>query len=162
MAVSTADLYDAHGERLQVLELPLLDLGARAAFSGRIRTVKAYEDNSKVKATLAEPGEGGVLVVDGAGSRRFALLGDAIAASAVQQGWAGVVIFGCVRDAAVLAGMPVGIRALGTTPRKTVKRGEGLVDVPVAFGGVRFHPGAWLYADRDGVVVADEALPAPS
>ena len=159
MSFATADLFDAYGDELQVLELGLMDFGGRSRFSGAIATVKAYEDNSQVRETLATPGQGRVLVVDGAGSRRFALLGDRLAELALEQSWSGVVVYGCVRDAAALGQMALGVRALGTSPRKTAKLGSGLTDVRVVFGGVRFEPGAWLYADEDGVVVAPRQLP---
>ncbi len=156
--ISTADLYDQHGPELEVLDLPLANLGGRPRFSGPIATAQVFEDNSHVKTMLAEPGAGRVLVIDGAGSLRFALVGDQIARRAVEQGWAGVVVFGAVRDAAVLKTLDLGVRALGTSPRRTEKRGQGLIDVPIRFGGARFSPGAWLYADEDGVVVAPRDL----
>lgn len=154
MQISTADLYDTLGAQLQVLELPLESLGGHPAFFGVIATAKAFEDNSKVRAMLSQPGEGRVLVVDGGGSRRFALVGDRIAQLAIDHGWAGIVVHGCVRDAAILKTMPLGILALGRSPRKTTKRDSGLTEVPVHFGGVSFEPGHWLAADEDGVVVA--------
>ena len=157
-APATADLYDAHGDRLQVAESAFRSFGARVAFHGPVATVKCHEDNSHVKAALAEPGHGRVLVVDGGGSRRRALVGDQIAASAVANGWAGVVVWGCIRDSAVVAGLDLGCLALGTVPAKTEKRGEGQRDVPVSFAGVRFEPGAHVYVDADGLVVAPEAL----
>jgi regulator of ribonuclease activity A len=127
--------------------------GGRAAFSGPIRTVRCFEDNALVKQALSEPGEGAVLVVDGGGSLRRSLLGDNLAADAVKNGWAGVVVFGAVRDTAELADMDIGIKALGTCPMRTLKRGEGLRDAPVAFGGVVFVPGDILHADADGLAV---------
>lgn len=156
--MSVADLCDEHEQTAEVCELQFRDLGGRRAFSGRIRTVRCHEDNSLVKATLAEPGDGCVLVVDGGGSLHRALVGDMLAASGVENGWAGIVVNGAVRDAAVLATLDIGIKALGTNPMRSVKRGEGIVDTPVAFGGVVFVPGDQLHADEDGVVVlpADE------
>jgi len=151
--LSVADLCDQNEETAEVCLVQFRDYGARRAFSGPIRTVRCYEDNSLVKATLSEPGYGRVLVVDGAGSLRRALLGDMLAADAVRNGWAGVVVFGAVRDTPVLAGMDLGVKALGSNPMRSVKRGEGVVDTPVAFGGVVFVPGDMLYADGDGVVV---------
>jgi regulator of ribonuclease activity A len=123
-------------------------------FHGPVRTIKALEDNALIKQVLAEPGKGAVLVVDGGGSLRTALLGDLIAASAAASGWAGVIIFGAVRDTAALAGIELGIKALGTNPRKSAKRATGKVDVPVTFGGATFAPGSWVYCDDDGVVVS--------
>lgn len=150
---SVADLCDEHEESVDVCEVQFRDFGGAKAFSGPIRTVRCYEDNSLVKALLGQPGEGGVLVVDGGGSLRRALVGDMLATDAVKNGWAGIVVFGAVRDSVVLAGLGIGIKALGTTPMRGIKRGEGVVDTPVAFGGVVFVPGDLLHADPDGVAV---------
>lgn len=149
---TTCDLYDAD-ESLQSLSLQLLNLGGRARFTGPIRTIRCHRDNGLVKQLLNSPGSGAVLVVDGAGSLDSALLGDMIAASAIENGWAGVVIHGAVRDREQLAEMDLGVRALGSNPRKSVKDGQGEVDVPVQFGGVTFVPGATLWSDADGVLV---------
>ncbi|HEX5379447.1 MAG TPA: ribonuclease E activity regulator RraA [Phenylobacterium sp.] len=153
MTTSVADLCDEHEDEIEVCVAPFRDFGGRIAFSGPIRTVRCFEDNSLVKATLAEPGEGSVLVVDGGGSLRRALVGDMLAADAVKNGWAGIVVNGAVRDTAVLASLEVGVKALGSIPMRSVKRGEGVVDTPVAFGGVVFVPGDILHADEDGVAV---------
>jgi len=150
---STADLYDVHGDSLQSLPLQLRSFGGRARFEGPIRTVRCFQDNALLKSVLSSPGDGAVLVVDGAGSYDTALMGDMIAQLAVDNGWAGVVIHGCVRDSAMIATMPLGVKALGTNPRKSGKEGTGEVDVDVVFGGVRFRPGARLHADEDGVLV---------
>ncbi|WP_300574727.1 ribonuclease E activity regulator RraA [Phenylobacterium sp.] len=150
---SVADLCDENEGAAQVLRLQMRDLGGRKAFSGPIRTVACHEDNSKVKAILATPGNGAVLVVDGGGSLNCALVGDMIAQSAVDHGWAGVVVNGAVRDAAVLATLDLGVKALGTMPLRSVRRDQGEIDVVVAFGGVIFTPGAQLFADEDGVIV---------
>lgn len=150
---STADLYDEHGDALQSLPLQLRSFGGRTRFEGPIRTVRCFQDNALVKQVLQGPGAGAVLVVDGAGSLETAMMGDLIAQSAVDAGWAGVVIHGCVRDSAALARMPLGVRALGTNPRKSAKVGAGEIDVPVEFGGVVFRPDARLYADEDGILV---------
>jgi regulator of ribonuclease activity A len=158
MTFKTADLYDQHGDSLRVCEPIFRDFGGLARFYGPIVTVKCFEDNSMVKSTLAEPGAGRVLVVDAGGSRRCAMLGDLIAASAVEQGWAGVVLFGCVRDTVEIGQMPLGIKALASLPRKSERRGEGQRDIPVAFAGVRFAPGDHIYCDEDGILVADRAL----
>ncbi len=148
-----ADLCDAHEDVIEVCHVPFRDFGGRTAFAGPIRTVRCFEDNALVKEALSEPGRGAVLVVDGGGSLRRSLLGDSLAADAVKNGWAGVVVFGAVRDAAQLARIKLGIKALGTCPMRTVKRGEGLRDAPVAFGGVVFVPGDLLHADADGLAV---------
>ncbi len=150
---ATADLVDEHGERLRVCDTQFRALGGRRAFGGRVRTVSCYQDNGLVKELLNSPGAGCVLVVDGRGSLHTALTGDLIAAAAVDNGWAGLVINGAVRDSAVLAGLDLGVKALGTNPRKSSKAGVGAVDVPVGFGGITFHPGDTLYADDDGVVL---------
>ncbi len=152
-ALTVADLCDAHEDEIEVCLLPLRDFGGRKAFSGPIRTVRCHEDNVLVKATLAEPGEGCVLVVDGGGSLRRALVGDVLGASAVENGWAGIVINGAVRDTAVLATLDIGIKALGSVPMRGPKLGDGVVDTPVAFGGMVFVPGDLLHADEDGVAV---------
>jgi regulator of ribonuclease activity A len=153
MGVSVADLCDANEDEIEVCELQFKDYGGRTAFSGPIRTVRCHEDNSLVKATLATPGEGCVLVIDGGGSLHRALVGDMLGADAVKNGWAGVVVNGAVRDTAVLGTLELGVKALGSHPMRSVKRGEGVVDTPVAFGGVVFVPGDRLYADEDGVAV---------
>ena len=150
---STSDLLDLHGGAAAVCELELHRFGGRAAFEGPISTVRCFEDNVVLKQRLSEPGDGRVLVVDGGGSRRVALMGDVVAGLAVQHGWAGVVVNGCVRDSAALAGLDVGIAALGTNPRPSGKTGAGEVDVPVTFGGITFVPGALLACDPDGIVV---------
>lgn len=158
MTFKTADLYDQHGDTLRVCEPIFRDFGGKSRFHGPIVTVKCFEDNSFVKSTLAEPGAGRVLVVDAGGSRRCAMLGDLIAASAVEQGWAGVVLFGCVRDTVEIGAMPLGVKALASLPRKSERRGEGRRDIPVTFAGVRFAPGDHIYCDEDGILVADRAL----
>ncbi len=158
MAYLTADLYDAHGDDLQVA-LPLFrDYGGRSDFHGPVVTLKLHEDNSLVRETLGEPGEGRVLVVDGGGSLRCALLGDNLARMAASNGWAGLVIHGCIRDSVEIAKLPVGVKALATNPTKSLKRGEGQRDVMVRFADVSFMPGSYLYADADGIVVALEPL----
>ncbi|WP_300267051.1 ribonuclease E activity regulator RraA [Microbacterium sp.] len=153
MTKPTADLYDEFGEDLQSLALQLRSFGARAAFDGPIRTIRCHEDNALVKATLATPGEGAVLVIDGAGSLQTALMGDMIAASAVAGGWAGVVIHGAIRDSVAINALDLGVKALGTNPRKSGKLGTGESDIDLVFGGVQFRVGAHLYSDEDGILV---------
>ncbi|GAA1135926.1 MULTISPECIES: ribonuclease E activity regulator RraA [Microbacterium] len=153
MAVATADLYDELGDGIQSLPLQLRSFGRRRAFDGPIRTVRCLEDNALVKSLLATPGDGAVLVIDGGGSLNTALMGDLIAASAVQNGWAGVVINGGIRDSVAIDGLDLGVKALGTNPRKSAKLGAGEVDVTVSFGGVEFAVGAHLYSDEDGILV---------
>jgi regulator of ribonuclease activity A len=155
---ATADLCDAHGEALQICEPVFSAYGGRHAFAGPASTVRCFEDNTRVKEAVEGPGGGRVLVVDGGGSRRRALFGGNLGAAAVKNGWAGVIIHGCIRDSAELAPMPLGIRALGTMPLRSEKRGEGERDVPVRFAGVTFRPGDWVYVDEDGVVVSHGPL----
>jgi regulator of ribonuclease activity A len=153
MEFSTADLVDEHGEALQSCDLQLRQFGGRRRFHGPIRTVACFEDNALVRQVLSEPGDGAVLVVDGGGSLHTALVGDLIAGLAQANGWAGVVVHGAVRDTEALGGLDIGIKALGSNPRKSAKLAAGQVDVPVRFGGVGFRPGEHLYSDEDGVVV---------
>ncbi|HJL16162.1 MAG TPA: ribonuclease E activity regulator RraA [Sandaracinaceae bacterium LLY-WYZ-13_1] len=157
---TTADLYDAHEGEVQVAEGRLLAFGRRTAFAGPIATVKVHEDNPLVKETLRSPGEGRVLVVDGGGSLRTALLGDKLAGFGVDHGWAGVVIWGCIRDSAEIDRLDIGVRCLATTPRRSSKHGFGERDVVVRFANIRFDPGAWLYADEDGILVSDTRIDA--
>ncbi|MCG6862456.1 MAG: ribonuclease E activity regulator RraA [Chromatiaceae bacterium] len=158
MSFKTADLFDDFGDRVQVCDPIFRDFGGNSRFFGPIATVKCFEDNSLVKNALGEPGEGRVLVVDAGGSLRCAMLGDLIAASAVRNSWRGVLMFGCVRDSADIAGMDLGVKALATNPRKSEKRGEGQRDIQVAFAGACFRPGEHIYCDEDGILVSAEAL----
>ncbi|WP_440100564.1 ribonuclease E activity regulator RraA [Streptosporangium sp. H16] len=158
MRLSTADLVDAHGSAVASCLTQFRSYGPSPRFAGPIATVRCLEDNALVKRVLATPGEGRVLVVDGAGSLRTALMGDVIAASAVSHGWSGVVVNGAVRDTAALAGLDLGVKALGSNPAKSAKGGTGELDVPVTFGEVVFTPGAWLYSDEDGILVSPAEL----
>ncbi|MFT3762370.1 MAG: ribonuclease E activity regulator RraA [Pseudoxanthomonas sp.] len=160
MPWTTPDLCDAH-PGLQVAEPLFRDFGGATAFSGRIVTIRCYEDNSRVREQVAQDGRGKVLVVDGGGSLRRSLLGDMLAELAAKNGWAGVLVNGGVRDVDALAALPLGVKALAATPMKTDKRGVGEVDVEVGFAGVRFAPGQWLYADGNGVVVSESELSLP-
>jgi regulator of ribonuclease activity A len=153
LTLSVADLCDDHEDEIEVCLTPFRDFGGRTAFSGPIRTVRCHEDNTLAKALLAEPGEGCVLVIDGGGSMRRALVGDMLAGEGARNGWAGIVVNGAVRDTLVLATLDIGVKALGSVPMRGAKRGEGVVDTPVAFGGVVFVPGDMLHADEDGVAV---------
>lgn len=153
MSIATADLYDERGDELDSLSLPLIDLGGSVAFDGPVRTVRCHRDNALVKQTLTTPGDGAVLVIDGGGSLESALVGDMIAASAVENGWAGVIVNGAIRDRVALATLPLGVKALGSNPRKSAKDGVGEVDVPVTIAGVVFAPGRHVWADADGVLV---------
>src|SRR4051812_25602999 len=158
MPLPTADLIDQHGDLLLSCETQFRQLGGRRFFHGPIRTIQTREDNALVKQLLGEPGQGAVLVVDGGGSLRTALMGDVLAALALRQGWSGVIINGAVRDTVALAQLDLGIKALGSNPRKSTKNGTGAVDVPVTFGGATFAPGNWVYSDDDGVVISPRSL----
>ncbi len=153
MPGTTPDLCDAH-PGVSVAEPLFRDFGGSPAFCGRIRTVRCLEDNSRVRDLVGQDGQGCVLVVDGGGSLRRSLLGDQLAVRAVEQGWAGLLVNGGVRDVEALALLPIGIKALAATPMKTERRDLGEADVPVSFAGVDFTPGAWLYADSNGVIVS--------
>lgn len=159
---STCDLCDTHKTdttgNFRVLPPVFPSYGGVQKFSGPISTVKCFEDNTSVKQALEEPGAGRVLVVDGAASLRRALVGGNIAAAAAKNGWAGVVVNGCVRDAAELAATPVGLRALALMPLPTLRRAEGERDVAVQIQGVWVRPGDWLYADEDGIAVSADRL----
>ncbi|MER7892215.1 ribonuclease E activity regulator RraA [Micromonospora sp. NPDC094482] len=153
MLTPTADLYDRYGDLLGSCDTQLRQFGGVRAFAGPAVTVRCFEDNALVRSIVAEPGAGRVLVVDGGGSVHTALMGDLIAAAAAENGWAGVVINGAVRDVAALATLPIGIKALGANPRKSAKSGAGERDVPVMFGNCVFSPGSEVHSDDDGVVV---------
>lgn len=162
MSFSTCDFCDAHKNddsgAFRVLPPVFRDFGGLRTFSGRVSTVKCHEDNTLVKAAVDSPGEGRVLVVDGGGSLRRALVGGNLGAAAARNGWAGVVVDGCVRDLAELSACQVGIRALAPLPLPTEKRNEGQRDVAVRIQGVWVRPGDWLYADEDGIVISDRPL----
>jgi regulator of ribonuclease activity A len=158
MSTATTDLCDLHPD-VQVCDPVFADFGARAAFHGPIATLKVFEDNGPVRALLETPGAGRVLVVDGGGSLRCALVGGLLGKLAVERGWAGLVVHGCVRDRAELALCDVGIKAIAASPRKSEKGLHGgHAERLVRFAGVTFRPGVWLYADLDGIVVSDRAL----
>jgi regulator of ribonuclease activity A len=158
MSFATTDLSDAHAD-LQVCEPLFGDFGGRLAFHGVIRTLKIFEDNALVRAELETPGKGRVLVVDGGGSMRCALVGGNLGVLGVKNGWAGIVVNGCVRDSEELAGADIGIKAIAAHPRKSEKGlHSGHAGRTVEFAGVIFREGAWLYADADGIVVAERAV----
>ncbi len=157
MPIATADLCDTYPD-MRVCEPVLRDFGGVAVFHGPVLTVTTFEDNGLFRDLFARPGEGRVLVVDGGGSLRCALFGGNLATQAAQNGWAGIVVNGCVRDVAELAAAELGVRALATCPRRPGRAGVGALNVPVGFAGVLFRPGDHLYADRDGIVVADRDL----
>jgi regulator of ribonuclease activity A len=160
MTYLTTDLCDAHEGKVRVVEPMFSSFGGKEAFYGRIATLKLFEDNSLVRKTLESPGDSRVLVIDGGGSIRRALVGDQLAALAVKNNWAGIVVYGCIRDSRAIGDMSIGVFAIDTHPMKTVKKNAGEAEIPVQFGGVDFVPGEWLYADEDGVIVSEFALHA--
>ena len=149
----TADLVDEIGPDVRSCDLQFGQYGGRSQFAGPIATVRCFQDNALLKSVLSEPGDGGVLVIDGDGSLHSALVGDLIAGLGVENGWAGLIINGAVRDVATLRKLELGIKALGTNPRKSTKTGDGQRDVAVEFGGVVFVPVEIAYSDDDGIVV---------
>ena len=157
-APATSDLCDAFPDRVIVAEPLLRDWGGASRFAGPIETLRVFEDNALLRQALESEGLGRVLVVDGGGSLRTALVGGRLARLARDNGWSGIVVNGCVRDAAELAAMPVGVKALNTSPMKSARAGRGERGVPVTFAGVTFTPGHWLYSDADGVLLAASEL----
>jgi len=154
----TTDLYDDHEDLVQTCSIQFRDFGGKVKFSGPIRTVACLDDNVLFRKMLNEPGNGGVIVVDGGGSLDCALMGDMLAARGASNGWSGVIIFGLIRDSVDISNIDIGVKALGVNPAKSKKTGAGSVDEPVEFGGVRFEPGAWAYCDEDGVLIAPQQL----
>ena len=149
----TTELCDAHEDVVRVVEPMFASFGGKTAFHGRIATLRVFEDNSFVRKALESDGHGRVLVIDGGGSIRRALVGDQLASLAIQNGWAGIVVNGCIRDSREIAEMDIGLIALATHPLKTLKKNVGEADITVSFGKVDFLPGEWIYADEDGVIV---------
>ncbi len=158
MEFLTTDLCDEHPDFVRVVEPLFTNYGGKVCFGGEIVTVKCHEDNSVVKETAGTPGQGKVMVVDGGASMRRALLGDMIAENAVKNGWAGFIIYGCIRDVDAIGALDIGVQALGTIPLKTDKRGIGDRNVSVTFGGITFNPGEFVYADNNGIIVSAEPL----
>ena len=155
---ATTDLSDAHAADLQHCAPLFNDYGGVIAFNGPITTLKVFEDNVMVRAAVEKAGEGRVLVVDGGGSMNCALFGGNLASLAAQNGWSGVIINGCVRDRGELSAASVGVKALNHHPKRSARTGKGETDVVVTFAGVTFTPGAWLYADADGIILAKTKL----
>ena len=156
--ISTPDIADEFPGEVTAIELAFRNYGGIAHFSGEVVTVKCFEDNSLVKELVGQPGHGRVIVVDGGGSRRRALLGDMLAEAAADNGWAGLVINGVIRDVDQVGATSLGVQALGTIPLKTEKLGHGQQDIPLHFGGANIRPGDWIYADNNGVLVATRKL----
>ena len=161
MKIVTPDLCDAFPELVRVVEPLFTNYGGRSAFGGAILTIKCHEDNSLVKEQVGNSGNGRVMLVDGGGSLRCALLGDMLAAKAVENGWAGIIIFGCIRDVDDIRTMDLGVQALRTIPIKSNRQGRGDLNIPVTFSGVTFQPGEYVYADNNGIIVASQALKLP-
>ena len=153
---ATTDLVDDLGDDARSCDTQFQQFGGRITFAGRISTVRCFQDNALLKSALSEPGNGGVLVIDGGGSLHTALVGDVIAGLGHSNGWSGIIVNGAVRDAATLRTIDIGIKALGTNPRKSTKTGDGERDVVVTIGGIRFVPGEVAYSDDDGIVVTPQ------
>ncbi|MCT1451833.1 ribonuclease E activity regulator RraA [Corynebacterium sp. p3-SID1145] len=156
--IATADIADIHDTEVRSCDIQFRDLGGNTEFCGEIHTISCFQDNGLVKTTLNSPGKGKVLVVDGHGSMHTALMGDMIAAAGVENGWAGVIINGPIRDSAEVATMNFGCKALGTNPRKSKKDAVGEENIVLRLGGVDFVPGQYVYADSDGVVVSESPV----
>ncbi|WP_171208126.1 MULTISPECIES: ribonuclease E activity regulator RraA [unclassified Ruegeria] len=156
--MKTADLIDHHAADLTLVHLPFRQFGTKPFFAAQVQTVKCFEDNTEVRAQLEQPGEGRVLVVDGGGSTRIALLGDILAELAIENGWAGLILNASIRDSAEVNQMDTLVFALATSPVKSAKAGWGKVGEPVSFGGVKFTPGDWVYGDADGVLHSHKKL----
>ena len=154
MSFATADLYDEYEEELQIAKPMFNDYGGIKQFSGPALTLKVFEDNSLVRAALEEPGLGKVLIVEGGASLRCALLGDMLAELGVKNGWVGIIVYGCIRDSVMMGKMNIGVKALNTNPRKSVKKGVGDRDIAITFADVTINTGDFIYADEDGFVVA--------
>jgi regulator of ribonuclease activity A len=153
--MATADLVDQYGDRLDSIDVQFRSFGLHRRFSGPVQTLRCFEDNALVKVTLSDPAQppGQVLVVDGGGSLRTALVGDLIAGAAVERCWAGLVIYGAVRDSVALDALPIGIKALGTNPRKSARTGAGSVGDAIEIAGTAISPGQMLHSDEDGIVL---------
>lgn len=161
MTYLTTDLCDAHEDAVRVVEPMFTSFGGKASFHGKIVTLKVFEDNSFVRKALESAGDGRVLVIDGGGSIRRALVGDQLASLGIKNNWAGIVVNGCIRDSRAIAEMDIGVFAIDTHPMKTLKKNIGEADIVVSFGDVDFVPGEWIYADEDGVIVSKIAIHVP-
>ena len=158
MTFQTPDLCDENEGKVKVATPMFQAYGGKTRFHGQIQTVKVFEDNVFVRDLLSEPGTGKVLVVDGGGSLRCALVGDLIAAMAQKNGWEGIIVYGCIRDSGVINGIDIGVRALNTNPLKSIKQGAGYKNIPVTFAGITFAPGEFVYVDEDGIITSATAL----
>ncbi len=158
MNISTPDLCDGNPKLVRILEPIFANFGGKASFGGEVVTIKCFEDNSRVKESAATDGTGKVMVVDGGGSLKKALLGDLIAEDAMNNGWEGFVIYGCIRDVEAIGHMEIGVKALNSIPLKTQRKGVGDLSVPINIGGVTIKPGEYIYADNTGIIVSPEPL----
>ena len=154
MNFSPADLFDDFEDQLQSCELSFQNFGGIKSFFGQISTIMCHEDNSLIRQTLSESGHGKVLVIDGAGSLRRALVGDMIAELARGNGWSGIVVYGAIRDSVAIGNLQIGFKALGTNPRRSTKTGSGFQNIPLQFGNISFTPNHWIYCDSDGIAVS--------
>ena len=157
-AFKTTDLYDTYLDTLQVATSIFKDFGGKQSFFGQLVTLKAYEDNSFLKAAFETDGKGKVLVVDSNASLRCALMGDVMATLAADNNWEGVILNGCIRDSAGVSKVNLGVKALATSPRKTIKRNKGITDIPLHFADITFFPNHYIYADEDGIVTSSQPL----
>lgn len=156
--IPTADLVDIIGDKVRSCDTQFINYGKKTEFCGTITTVQCFQDNALLKSILGEDNPGGVLVIDGAASLHTALVGDIIAALGQDHGWAGIVVHGAIRDSVTIGTMDLGVKALGTNPRKSTKTGAGQRDIELCFGGVVFHPGEYIYCDSDGIVVTESPI----
>ena len=158
MKIVTPDLCDENPETVSAVAPIFNNYGGKRAFGGEIVTVRCFEDNTVVKAQAAEDGAGKVMVVDGGGSMRCALVGDMIAANAMKNGWLGLIIYGCIRDVDAISILDIGIQALNSMPIKSVRENRGELNIEISFGGVTFKPGEYVYADNNGVIISPQSL----
>ncbi len=158
MKIVTPDLCDENPETVSAVAPIFNTYGGKSAFGGEIVTVECFEDNTVVKAQAAEDGAGKVMVVDGGGSMRCALVGDMIAANAMKNGWLGLIIYGCIRDVDAISILDIGIQALNSMPIKSVRENRGELNIEISFGGVTFKPGDYVYADNNGVIISPQSL----
>ena len=158
MRFKTADLCDTHEDIISVAQPLFRNYGGNTSFCGKISTIKCFEDNSLVREILKSPGTGRVLVIDGGGSTRRALVGDLLAQAGADNKWAGIIVYGCIRDAKAIATIKIGCKALATIPLRTEKKGMGEKDIPVYFADIEFIPDQFLYADKDGIIVSPKDL----
>lgn len=158
-ALKTTDLCDIHADKVRVAEpIGFKDMGGKKNFRGKIHTIKCFEDNSFVRKVLETNGENKVLIVDGGGSLRCALLGDMLGDLAIKNKWNGIIVYGCIRDSSAIGNLPLGVKALNTIPLKSNKKNIGEENISVHFAGIDFNPGEFVYCDEDGIIVSENEL----